>query len=84
MQQVNRRSLWDLTRAAGADTERFIADTTLHLPLAQLTEKASNTGAAADLRRKTVLVSSNRQMTRLWRCWRSTASHGASCFARPT
>jgi acyl-coenzyme A synthetase/AMP-(fatty) acid ligase len=63
MQQDNRRSLWDLTRAAGADAERFIANTTLHLPLASLAENASETGVAAELRDQSVLVSSHEQMT---------------------
>jgi acyl-coenzyme A synthetase/AMP-(fatty) acid ligase len=63
MQQANRRSLWDLTRAAGATVERFIADTTLRLPLATLAENAGGTGLAAGLRHQTVLVSSHEQMT---------------------
>ena len=63
MQQDNRRSLWDLTRAAGADAERFIANTTLHLPLASLAKNASETGIAAELRDQSVLVSSHEQMT---------------------
>ena len=60
MQQDSRRSLWDLTRAAGADAERFIADTTLHLPLTSLMEDA---GATAELHQQSVLVSSHEQMT---------------------
>jgi acyl-coenzyme A synthetase/AMP-(fatty) acid ligase len=63
MQQANRRSLWDLTRAAGAGVERFIASDTQYLPLASLAE---NTGAArvmAELRGQNVLVSSQEQMT---------------------
>ena len=63
MQQDNRRSLWDLTRAAGADAERFIANTTLHLPLAALAENASGSGIAAELSDQSVLVSSHEQMT---------------------
>jgi acyl-CoA synthetase (AMP-forming)/AMP-acid ligase II len=63
MQQVNRRSLWDLTRAAGANVERFIADTSRHLPLASLAENASKTGQAAEMRQQSILVSSHEQMT---------------------
>lgn len=63
MQQDNRRSLWDLARAAGDNAERFIADATLHLPLATLARNTSSTGLAADLRRQSVLVSSHEQMT---------------------
>jgi acyl-coenzyme A synthetase/AMP-(fatty) acid ligase len=63
MQQRNRRSLWDLTRAAGANAERFIADTTLRLPLAMLAENAGRTGPAATLREQSVLVSPHEQMT---------------------
>jgi acyl-coenzyme A synthetase/AMP-(fatty) acid ligase len=63
MQQDNRRSLWDLTRAAGDDHERFIADTTLRMPLATLAQNANPAGLAAELRRQSVLVSSHEQMT---------------------
>jgi acyl-coenzyme A synthetase/AMP-(fatty) acid ligase len=62
MQQDNRRSLWDLTRAAGAGVERFVASDTLHRPLATLVENASRTGVTAELRGQNVLVASNEQM----------------------
>ena len=60
MQQDSRRSLWDLTRAAGADAARFIADATLHLPLSSLVE---NAGVAAELRQRSILISCHEQMT---------------------
>ena len=63
MQLDNRRSLWDLTRAAGANVERFIADATLRLPLATLAQNASGPGVAAELRQQSILVSSHEQMT---------------------
>jgi acyl-coenzyme A synthetase/AMP-(fatty) acid ligase len=63
MQQVNRRSLWDLTQAAGANAERFIADTTLRLPLATLAENASRSGLVSELGQQSVLISSHEQMT---------------------
>jgi acyl-coenzyme A synthetase/AMP-(fatty) acid ligase len=63
MQQDSRRSLWDLTRAAGANAERFIADTTLRLPLDTLAEHAGRSGPAAELRQQSVLISSHEQMT---------------------
>lgn len=63
MLQDNRRSLWDLTCAAGVNAERFIADTTLHLPLAGLAQRASRTGIAAELHGQSVLVTSHEQMT---------------------
>ncbi len=63
MQQDNRRSLWDLTRAAGADAERFISDPARRLPLATLAQTASRAGIAAELHQQSVLVSSHEQMT---------------------
>jgi acyl-coenzyme A synthetase/AMP-(fatty) acid ligase len=63
MPQDNRRSLWDLTQAAGAYSGRFIADATLHLPFANLTRGASHTGIAAGLRRQSVLIAPRDQIT---------------------
>ncbi len=60
---AGRRSLWDLTCAAGGGAERFIADATLHLPLASFAENASGIGLSAELRNQSVLVSSHEQMT---------------------